>query len=310
MSSVGSRSDRDVMLSRLGIIDDAPPETPPEPPRAEAPRLAVVPSVQAVVEEPEIHDEPEAYQAPEPELAPEVVQAVEPAPTQDDPLDDILSRFGIEEKPAARKARQPEPAAQPEPEPAPQPARPALRAVEAAPEPAADLDIPEIDPEPMGARAPEPVVDRAPPPSPAPEPVVEPAPPPAPEPVVERAPEPEPVVDPEVRRSQTQAEELEELRRQLRGRNRSAVPSELPGVSPAAAVAAVAAVVAQPSPPKGVRRRKNGELSNVRIGIWLVVIAVCGWLTYTVVKASVEHDQAQAKPAVVQTIEQARNAQR
>lgn len=277
MSFVGNRSDRDVMLSRLGITDDASLKEPPPPPpeRTEGPRLSVVAPVEEVVEEPAVVDEPAAVA----EVA------------ADDPLDDILSRFGIDEKPA-RKVRQ---AAEPAP-------RPVLRPVE--PEPVAEFEIPEppAADEPVVLRNPEwvaePVQARA------PEPVVE----PEPQPVVEPA--PEPVLDPEVRRSLSQAEELEELRRQLRSRNRTAVPSELPGVSPVAAVAAVAAAVVPASPPKGVKRRKNGELSNVRIVIWLVVIGVCGWLTYTVVKASVEHDKAQAKPAVVQTIEQAKDAQR
>lgn len=197
-SEPNEQEQRAAMMRRLGIVDDG---APPEP---TGPRLKVV--------------------APEP-------QASEAA-SYEQQLEDMLSRFGLAERPA-------------------EPPRPVLepvfvRAVEASDEPA--------------------------------------APPPTPEPR-RRADRAAPIADEAPRPRQTQEEMLEELRRQFKG-GHMASPSPIPAI-------------AIPTPTKAQKRRLMGEMGYTKLVIWLAVIGICGWLTYVVVKASVEHDKARAQPAAV-----------
>ncbi|HYG28291.1 MAG TPA: hypothetical protein VD906_15480 [Caulobacteraceae bacterium] len=196
------RSERDLraaMMRRLGITEDPPA---PEPP---APRLKVVSAADA----PDI-------------------------PADEQQLEDLLSRFGIDDRP------------QP-------PARQAPVLVRAEPNAAraAEFDIPAM---PLQAR----------------------------EPQAEPEPEPEPVA------RQSQAEMLEELRRQLKG-SRMTTPSRVP----------VPPIVA---PTKAQKRRAMGEMAYTRLVIWLLAIVASGLMTYNVVKASVEHDRAMGRPSIFQTL--------
>lgn len=282
---------RAAMMRRLGIVEDTPPE--PAAPVAEpapapaAPRLKVV----TLADEFDIPS-PQESEAPAP------MREAAPA-SYEQQLDDILSRFGIDDRPAA-KARRAEPAPEPEPEAYAEEElatdgedfddlapvwQPPVQEAPPVREPApvlarkAEFDIPA---QPLRAPEPEPEVERE------------------PQPVSRRAPlqRPAPEADAAPRAKQTQEEMLQELRRQFKGSHMSQpARREMLGLPVES--------ISIPLPTKAQKRRLMGEMAYTRLVIWVLAIIASGLMTYNVVKASVEHDRAEAKSALVRTIEQA-----